>query len=193
MGTLLLVIAVIGVLLIVAATRKPSTAVGERPNRMLSFDTSASPSEAARSVVRFAQSSGYAIEEISPNEDSIVVSEPPTLTTWGFLYPILLSEQPNGGTMVEVGVKSKLVQYGSLTARSHERFVNGIKAAIYSEGSGAGDRGSQNEVSGKRESPTAVSRGFSEQMHQRYCTNCGARAKREDRFCAACGDELASA
>lgn len=238
MGTslLLVVIAVIGVLLIVAATRKPSTAIGERPNRMLSFDTPASRSEVARSVVRFAQNSGYAIEEISPNEDSIVVSEPPTLTTWGFFYPIFLTDQPNGGTMVEVGVKSKLVQYGSLTARSHERFVNGVKAAIYSgdsrapqgeaqeqpprrplprwnetadrhearrrgqrkeeiassEGPEVGDLGSHNEAVDRARSRPAANQGFSVQVPQRYCTNCGTRARTGDRFCAACGHGLNS-
>ncbi|MDP9475937.1 MAG: zinc-ribbon domain-containing protein [Actinomycetota bacterium] len=134
MGTLLLVIAVIGVLLIIAAMRKPTTAVEARPSRMMSFSTPASRSEVTRSVVRFAQNSGYAIEEISSNEDRIVVSEPPTLTTWGFFYPVYLSQQPDGGTKVEIGVKSKLVQYGPLTDRSHERFVNEIKATIYSEG-----------------------------------------------------------
>lgn len=181
---------ILSVLFIIAAMRRASTAVEKRPDRILSFNTPASPSEVAKSIIRFAQSSGYAIEEISPNEDRIIVSEPPTLTTWGFFYPIYTTRQPDNSTLVEIGAKSKLVQYGPLVDRSHEKFVNGIKAILYSEGFGSDNWRSQNKTVDGVESQPTMSKDFSAQR-QHYCPRCGSRAKMGDRFCAACGHGLA--
>ncbi len=52
--------------------------------------------------------------------------------------------------------------------------------------------GSSDVTAGEARSRPAAGEGFPEQGQQRYCTNCEVPARAGDRFCAACGDELAS-
>lgn len=60
------------------------------------------------------------------------------------------------------------------------------------EGPEVGNLELHNETVGRARSRPAIGEGFSEQTQHRYCTKCGTQARAGDRFCAACGDELAS-
>lgn len=120
--------------LIISAARNSSSVIEAKPRRLLSFATSATPTDVTKVVVSFVQRKGYEIDYISESNNLVVISASPTLTTWGFFYPIYSEQRSDGATLVEVGIKSRFVQYGSITSRSHERFTNGIKANLIVSG-----------------------------------------------------------
>lgn len=118
----------------VAAARKSSSVLRSKPSQLITFTTSVSPSDTAKAVLRLVRNGRYDAEEISEDRNHIVLSEPPTLTTWGFFYPIYLTDLGEEGTLVEIGIKSKLVQLGPIKHRAHERFANSLKSVLLAEG-----------------------------------------------------------
>jgi len=115
----------------IAIMRKGSSVLGSRPGRMQSFSIAGSPQEVMKSIIGFAQQSGYKISAIEETVGQLVLDESGSLTSWGFFIPVFVSRNSDDSTLVEVGIKSKLFQYGPLVTRSHEKCVSGMKAAIY--------------------------------------------------------------
>ena len=126
-----IVMACIG--LVIASMRKGSSAMGAKPSRIQSFSATGNPEETLKSIIRFAQQSGYKILALDEKLGQAVLEESASATSWGFFYPIFVSKQFNGSTLVEVGIKSKLVQVGPVVTRSHEKCVIGIKAALFAQ------------------------------------------------------------
>ena len=83
-----------------------------------------------KTIIGYAQQSGYKIEFLDEANGNLVLSDSPSLTSFGFFYPIYLTSNGETDTVVEVGIKSKVWQIGPIRARHHERCFNGMKAAI---------------------------------------------------------------
>lgn len=49
---------------------------------------------------------------------------------YGFFFPIYVSAE-NDKTLIEIGIRSKVLQLGPIPERTLERFVAGIKASLY--------------------------------------------------------------
>jgi hypothetical protein len=110
--------------------RKGASAVKNKPKKIMAFIAPMQHADVMKTVIRFAQQSGYKVDDIADTGWRIILSESPTFTTWGFFYPVYMSPHPNGGTLVEVGIKSKAIQMGPIVTRKHETCFNGIRAAI---------------------------------------------------------------
>ncbi len=123
-----------GIGLIIAAMRRGSSVIGTKPSRLQSFTSADNPQETLKGIVRFAQQAGYKISAIDEVKGQLVLEESASATSWGFFFPIFVSRQSDNATVVEVGIKSKLVQVGPIVSRSHEKCVNGIKAALFIQG-----------------------------------------------------------
>lgn len=119
--------------LIIASMRNGSSALGSKPSRLHSFSTTGNPEETLKAIVHFAQQSGYKVPAFEEAKGQLVLEESASATSWGFFLPIFVSRQSDGSVLVEVGIKSKLVQVGPIVSRSHEKCVNGIKAALLAQ------------------------------------------------------------
>lgn len=54
---------------------------------------------------------GYSVDDADPARGIAVLSSRPTLFTYGFFFPAYVSSE-GAGTRVDLGIKSKLYQYG---------------------------------------------------------------------------------
>ena len=88
------------------------------------------PKATLKTIIGNAHQSGYKIEFLDEANGNLVLSDSPSLTSFGFFYPIYLTSNGETDTVVEVGIKSKVWQIGPIRARHHERCFNGMKAAI---------------------------------------------------------------
>ena len=129
--SLIIGLIVIGILLIISEMRKGDSALETRPRRVKSFTVKGDPQTVLKIILQFAYRGGYDIEALDEEKGRIVLGESATSVSWGFFYPIFISARPDGKTLVEVGIKSKLFQAGPIVSRSHERCFNGIKAAVF--------------------------------------------------------------
>lgn len=118
---------------IIAAMRRGSSVIGSKTSRLQSFTVATNPQETLKAIVRFAQQAGNKISAIDEAKGQLVLEESASATSWGFFLPVFVSRQSDNSTLVEVGIKSKLVQVGPIVSRSHDKCVNGIKAALFAE------------------------------------------------------------
>ena len=116
--------------LIIASMRSGTSAMQQKPRRIQYFAAWGTPDAILKVIIRFAQMGGYKIDAIDEAGGRIVLSDSASFTSWGFFYPVFLTYQNNGQTVVEVGIKSKLVQYGPIVTRHHEKCLNGIRGAV---------------------------------------------------------------
>ena len=117
--------------LIIGAMRKASAVLGSKPRKHQTFTSMHNTQETLKAIVRFAQQAGYKIPAIDESKGQLVLEESPTLTTWGFFFPISVSRQIDNTALIEVGIKSKAIQVGPIVSRRLENCVNGIKAMLF--------------------------------------------------------------
>jgi hypothetical protein len=115
---------------IVALTREESWGLRVKPQRMESFSTMFSPEESLAAIICFAQASGYKISNLDETKKQVLLEEPISLWSYGFFLPVFISRHSDSSTLISVGIRSKFIQYGPIVSRSHNRCINGIKAAL---------------------------------------------------------------
>lgn len=129
----------LGICISVAQMRNGSSVLGQRPRRIRSLTTALSPQETLKIIIRTAQHDGYKIPAIDLENDQLVLEEPTSVMSWGFFFPVIVSQQSDRSTLVEIGIMSKLIQFGPIVTRSHDQCVNGIKAALFARNRDTGE------------------------------------------------------
>ena len=122
-------ILIVCILLIVAASCKGSKVIDEKPSKIIKITSELGISDVYKKLLKYSQNCAYKVESLDEEKHVIVFGDDATLTSYGFLYPIYLSEE-NGKTIIEIGIKSKAFQVGPIVTKSHEKFVNNIKIAV---------------------------------------------------------------
>jgi len=133
MKYLIMPVIIVAIFFIVAALRKGTSAVKNKPSKLLSFSTEVQPNDVFKIVIKYAQQSGYKVDDLDETNGRVILSDSATLISYGFFYPVYIEKQTGGNTLVEVGIKSKIFQYGFLVTRNREKCFNGIKAAVFAE------------------------------------------------------------
>jgi len=129
------VISIYPILIYISKTRKATLHLKQKPKRLLGFITNQSPKKIIEQVTLIASTINYTIENIDESIGRIILSSSPNwitgwITGWGFFYPVYVSIQNDGNTLVEVGIKSRLIQGGPLVTRAHKKFYNRVKNKI---------------------------------------------------------------
>ncbi len=130
----LLAICIPFILIQFSKTRKATLLLKQKPKRLLGFITNQSPQKIIEQVTLIASTINYTIEDIDESIGRIILSSTPSWIfgweSWGFFYPVYVSIQNDGNTLVEVGIKSRLYQVGPLVTIARKKFYNKIKSAI---------------------------------------------------------------
>jgi heme/copper-type cytochrome/quinol oxidase subunit 2 len=127
----LLILAIIGIAWRYASRRNAASVVTKKPKRLHTFTTAQTPEAIIAAIRQKVLASDYTLDSIAEENPRLMLSTPPSATTWGFFYPIYLTVQDDGLTLVEVGIESKLVQMGPLVRQQHEACVVFVKAALF--------------------------------------------------------------
>lgn len=126
----LAVLAILGITYGIAAMRK-GTSQMSKPSNILSLNTAISIEKAMKIIIQYANQSGYKIDDFNESKSIIILSNSASLTSYGFFFPVYLTKQNDSETHVELGIKSKLFQWGPIVRRNQEKCFNGIKAALF--------------------------------------------------------------
>ena len=118
------------IIILISASTKKGTSKMSKPSRIRSFTTKTPSDKVMKTVIKFAQSNGYKVDDFNERDSIIVLSDSASLTSYGNIYPVYLIKQPDNLLLVQVGIKSKATQVVGLNAPL-ERCFNGIKTAIY--------------------------------------------------------------
>ena len=114
---------VVGIGYAIAASRRGSVASATLGSRRLSLHTSLDPASA---FARISQIAGRVkIDDSDPETKTLVLSTGVTFGTWGFLYPVFIRDAA-GGSRIEIGCHSKLIQIGPLVTKHHKQTVEEV-------------------------------------------------------------------
>lgn len=111
----------------IAFTRKGSVRGTSMPGRQESLSSPASPADVLAALKRLG--APYAVDDADDAAKIVVLSSPVTLFSWGFFYPVYVSEAGTGSRIV-VGCSSKLFQMGPVVTNAHRKCIEAIEAAL---------------------------------------------------------------
>ena len=113
-----------------------------QPLYSATFFTITPPYKTFRIISDFAKQNGYQIDDINEQKLALILNERMTMTSWGFLYPIYITEQIVGRTMIEVGIASKVGKFfqfspfnRKITTAHLENMFNAVKGAVLTDDS----------------------------------------------------------
>lgn len=122
---------VVVVFYVAGAVRKPPTPATMRQGRLLSFHTAMPPVQVIRAIGWFAQQNHYRIEQVDETHGWILLSQPLSLFSYGFFYPIQVTpSQYPGDAQVDIGIRSRAYQYGPVVTSRHKTLATGIRQLI---------------------------------------------------------------
>lgn len=121
-----LIILIVCIVFISAATKKGSTWINKKPKRIEVIVSDKSVDDVFKKIIKFGQSGTYKIEAMDENKKVIVFGENANAIHMGFFYPVYISEQ-NGKTQIEIGIQGKIKELKSVLTKNHEKFINNIK------------------------------------------------------------------
>ncbi|GAA1222955.1 hypothetical protein GCM10009676_00160 [Prauserella halophila] len=135
MNTATLLFALAGVLIAVtvlalfAIKRKGSIATVPMTKRRQGVRTGAPPQQVYGWITQHCPD-GFSVVDTDPGRGLVLLDSRISAATWGFFYPVLVTPE-HTGTRVEIGIKSKAVQYGPLVTRQHRKLADALAALTH--------------------------------------------------------------
>lgn len=124
----LVVVVLVGVSYVAAAVRR-GKAANARPG-----GTTRTIEVAAEPAAVFAALQGpfdrYKVDDVDPANLVVVLSVPPGIVSWGFFFPIWIKPAADGGSVVEIGIQSRLFQWGPIVTHAHARCASAVEALL---------------------------------------------------------------
>ncbi|MCF7793061.1 MAG: hypothetical protein K9N09_04010 [Candidatus Cloacimonetes bacterium] len=102
----------------------------KKPKNLTQIYSQLEPEIILKSIIKFARISKYEIDHFDEENNIIILSKAIGFFDYGFFFPIYISIE-NSRTLIEIGIKSKVLQLGPIPERTLERFVTGIKTSLY--------------------------------------------------------------
>lgn len=113
---------------VIAALRRGKVASAKSSGSVHSVLVAAEPAAVFEALL--APPDRYRLDDSDREKLVIVLSIAPTLFTWGFFFPIWIKPAPAGGSIVEIGIQSRLFQWGPLVSRAHHRCVDAVESRL---------------------------------------------------------------
>lgn len=119
------------------ASMRKGKASMKKTDKSLSFVSPIAIDKAMKTIIQFAQSNGYKIDDFNESNSVIVLSDLTTMAgvafanSGGYIYPVYLSKQTDNSILVEVGIKHKIFKLGYPPSAPLAKCFNGIKAALF--------------------------------------------------------------
>ncbi len=64
------------------------------------------------------------------DEDILVFSSNPSLFSWGFFYPVVVTATAGGGSEVRVDIQSRFIQFGPVVSHNRQRCADAIEKML---------------------------------------------------------------
>jgi len=75
----------------------------------------------------------FEVEDSDLESNKLLLSSKPTFSTWGFFYPVFISEKTGGGSEVDIAVNSRLIQIGPLVTKWQKKCATAVCSALGGE------------------------------------------------------------
>ena len=100
------------------------------PGRVIMFETPMAPDAVTARLSHGLSGLPVELTATVPGGNRLLFAKKPGLFDWGFFYPVHIAATPSGGAQVQTGIASRAFQWGPLVTKAHQKFVDGVKAAV---------------------------------------------------------------
>lgn len=122
------VLVLVAVLYAVAAFRKGKVDSIGFSSRVLEFDVASDRTEVFMAISRGVD--GFRKEDADAERGLILLTTGPSFATWGFFFPIILEELPEGGTRIRISISSRIFQVGPLVTKWHKKCLAAVESSV---------------------------------------------------------------
>ena len=72
----------------------------------------------------------YKLDDEDPGRHIRVFSSNPSLFSWGFFYPVVVTATAGGGSEVRVDIQSRFIQFGPVVSHNRQRCADAIEKML---------------------------------------------------------------
>jgi hypothetical protein len=119
---------VVLVIVVIAMARKMPAAEARQTSRRITLTSPLAPA-AVIEKLRAARWRRIKVHDSDAARGVIVLATSVSLFGWGFFYPVFVTRSGSGST-IEVGIKSRAVQWGPVVTNNHKAAVAEIEEAL---------------------------------------------------------------
>jgi hypothetical protein len=119
---------VVLVIMIVALTRKMPAHSVQQASRQITLTSPLAPA-AVIEKLKSAHWPRLKLHDSNAARGVVVLATGLTIFSWGFFYPVFVTRSGSGST-IQVGVKSRAMQWGPVVANNHKSAVAEIEEAL---------------------------------------------------------------
>lgn len=121
-GFIIAVIAVVAAVFAWSAFRPVPPIEADFGERKISFVTPVPPDEAFKIVASVGLEHSYKLGGKDETRGRVLLHDGPSMTSWGYYYPVDITKGSDGQTRVTIGIKAKYpLQFGPLVRAQHEK------------------------------------------------------------------------
>ena len=72
----------------------------------------------------------YKLDDEDPSQRILVFSSNPSLFSWGFFYPVVITPTAGGGSEVRVDIQSRFIQFGPVVSHNRQKCADAIEKML---------------------------------------------------------------
>ncbi len=72
----------------------------------------------------------YKLDDEDPSKRVLVFSSKPSLFSWGFFYPVVVTPTAGGGAEVRVDLQSRFIQFGPVVSHNRQKCADAIEKML---------------------------------------------------------------
>lgn len=126
---ILIGVAVMAVVIVVMLMRPPPAIDAVFGGKRLGFSTKVPVTEAYRAVSNFPQGK-LSVVRADEGLKRVILADGMGWTSWGFYYPVDFVARHDGGTDINIGIRSKAIQFGPLVTRAHGKTLEAVRSIV---------------------------------------------------------------
>jgi hypothetical protein len=72
----------------------------------------------------------YKLDDEDPGRRILVFSSNPSLFSWGFFYPVVVTATAGGGAEIRVDIQSRFIQFGPVVSHNRQKCADAIEKML---------------------------------------------------------------
>jgi hypothetical protein len=72
----------------------------------------------------------YKLDDQDPQQHILVFSSNPSLFSWGFFYPVVVTSTAGGGSEIRVDIQSRFIQFGPVVSHNRQKCADVIEKML---------------------------------------------------------------
>ena len=72
----------------------------------------------------------YKLDDEDPSQRILVFSSNPSLFSWGFFYPVVVTPTAGGGSEVRIDIQSRFIQFGPVVSHNRQKCADAIEKLL---------------------------------------------------------------